>query len=110
MDFDVSKVVPKLSRTKKLIKFIIIPLFYYFCLVSKQLSDKRMMKSFCSIITVTCILINISFVNSVENMSAILSHAVVPDVIDISPTEAVHVGILDAFDKFVFRVNISNFV
>jgi hypothetical protein len=43
-------------------------------------------------------------------MSAILSHAVVPDVIDISPTEAVHVSILDAFDKFVFRVNISNFV
>jgi hypothetical protein len=43
-------------------------------------------------------------------MSAILSHAVVPDVIDISPTEAVHVSILDPFDKFVFRVNISNFV
>jgi len=52
-----------------------------------------MMKSFCStIITVTCIIIKISFVNSVENMSAILSHAVVPDVVDISPTEAVLVS------------------
>lgn len=46
-----------------------------------------------SFITVICLIVNItSFVNSAENMSFILSHGVVPDVVDVSPTEAVHVS------------------
>jgi hypothetical protein len=47
-----------------------------------------------TIITVICLIVNISFVNSAENMSFILSHGVVPDVVDVSPTEAVHVSFL----------------
>ena len=47
-----------------------------------------------SFTTVICLIVNISFVNSVENMSFILSHGVVPDVVDVSPTEAVHVSFL----------------
>jgi hypothetical protein len=47
-----------------------------------------------SFITVICLIVNISFVNSAENMSFILSHGVVPDVVDVSPTEAVHVSFL----------------
>lgn len=46
-----------------------------------------------TIITVICLIIKISFVNSVENMSAFLSHGVVPDVVHVSPTEAVHVSL-----------------